>query len=717
MAELRPQLFNKLMAHQKGGRKLAADETSRILGILGGTALGFGTPASLDQYTRGKSPHFTTREELKQALATALAIEKELAALKGTGAPDKQIKAKEAKYNASQDAVRLAFAKEAAALQGQRGLDDDRRHEEDFDRLRSTYEELKGPGTTDISKDVRAAATRAGGKGIGLVEGLLSGDAAGEIQTMISTLGPGELHAYLSTVADAAGIKGKRKDDGTIVDGYTQLTEALKQQAGSDLGGPWGASVEILAEKEKLRDDGMAELGEVVEQGKTAYVRSRPSRGVGIPGGTGGGSGGLSAEDAEAMEAFKAGALSVEDLMNSPLVKRLTETDQPWSRRREEFRSDPEVMAYVRDFYGVPEGEEREFSDIEWRGAMRQMREDARETRRNQRADVRERRAALDDRENIERRIESERDREDPKTGGYSAAEANQVAASEQTSATGVGEQSDPAQDTYSYFEMKGDPSYRYRMDAVTGEMGASKDGGKFTTFNDAQVRALTKAIEASDANNELTVTGAPLDEELAAELNIVNTKIPKRPSKLNQLAQGAFRARHDIDKRIKAAVDRRRQKNAQDQALKEIGQRTYDDPLGEGLDDIVTMQTEDVATPMGQREAFEEALATEEATGGPQVTRQMLEAGSTLPQFQQPPDPWDPVQEKGSVAGPVTDVAGERTTPEIISGQTQGRESGQQAFKQARDQTNNLFGLFKKKEGAPAVDTTVELLKKRLGM
>ena len=128
-------------------------------------------------------------------------------------------------------------------------------------------------------------------------------------------------------------------------------------------------------------------------------------------------------------------------------------------------------------------------------------------------------------------------------------------------------------------------------------------------------------------------------------------------------------------------------------------------------------MQTEDVATPMGQREAFEEALATEEATGGPQVTRQMLEAGSTLPQFQQPPDPWDPVQEQGSVAGPVTDVAGERTTPEIISGQTQGRESGQQAFKQARDQTNNLFGLFKKKEGAPAVDTTVELLKKRLGM
>ena len=52
MAELRPQLFNKLMAHQKGGRQLAADETSRILGILGGTALGFGTPASLDQYTR-----------------------------------------------------------------------------------------------------------------------------------------------------------------------------------------------------------------------------------------------------------------------------------------------------------------------------------------------------------------------------------------------------------------------------------------------------------------------------------------------------------------------------------------------------------------------------------------------------------------------------------------------------------------------------------------
>ena len=58
---------------------------------------------------------------------------------------------------------------------------------------------------------------------------------------MISTLGPGELHSYLTTVADVGGVT------------YTELTEALKEQATDDLGGAWKNPVEVLAEKETLR--------------------------------------------------------------------------------------------------------------------------------------------------------------------------------------------------------------------------------------------------------------------------------------------------------------------------------------------------------------------------------------------------------------------------------------------------------------------------------
>ena len=137
---------------------------------------------------------------------------------------------------------------------------------------------------------------------------------------------------------------------------------------------------------------------------------------------------------------------------------------------RERLQRGPEFQEFMEEFYGRS-AEDRPFSDIEERMALRAARTQARKQARGERREGRQRLRALRKGEDFLR----DEDFEDvPETRpGAKAAELAVPAAAKDTTATGVGEQ--PDINAYTTFKPKGDTHIYRTKDGFNWEIALKK--------------------------------------------------------------------------------------------------------------------------------------------------------------------------------------------------------------------------------------------------
>jgi hypothetical protein len=508
MAEekLSPELYQRVRDFNRFKKDFTWDEVGRRIGAAGSIAGGM-DPRQAREYHLGQSPYRLTRAEFDHRLAQYMMLEEraaklEAAAAKGDAAAAKELRTVAAAAQKSSDQLRVKVLDnvgDTISLRMEKGL-------EELAQYRTPKEVKLKPQVTTALRSINPQAT------ILDYETILDPIAA-----QLSELPAGATaRGFLEKVA---GERDLSLADFLIeIDNSAQQLQDPRALAFND---DIKAKLADTSEQEKKLED------EIDALKREAYF--------------GWGSGGDPLVSAKAVAQSKAAGQepNTEDIdVLKQAVMSFKETP-PIRGERDQLMESPEFQRYMREFFDVGEDEERTFSDIEKKGALRSARIGARQRAKEERGDVRSRLraqrrgesrdeflpeeelATLPEKENIQDRIESERDREDPKTGGYSAAEAAQVAVSEQTSATGVGEDSTPAQDTYSYFQMKSDPNWRYRVGA-NGRFETAKTGTNnwvnypSNPFDDG---GLVDKIEASTQAGELTQGGKPFTPELSSAL------------------------------------------------------------------------------------------------------------------------------------------------------------------------------------------------------
>tara|TARA_Y100001973_G_C5205224_1_gene341022 strand:+ start:1548 stop:3599 length:2052 start_codon:yes stop_codon:yes gene_type:complete len=460
MAELTPELYQQVRDLSRFKRDFTLDEIGRRAGIAAAIAGGM-DPRQAREYYFSQSPYRLTRSEFKDQLnmiieLARLQAESEAAARKGD---------KAARDRAIKLGQELAKAQVTAA-----GRQGDKYAAEDAKRLSTRIESIDS--LIDAERrgsppDISAGLTTA------LLQ-LRNADASTNITEIIEdpTYAP-QFRDFADSVATLKGKSLQNYMDEIASRLNAPSGETVLAQLESVAGPPFEGLMNLYGQnvKDVLSPEELQEL-EAEKQGLVDELRQGTYRG--------GGTAQRAVEAAtQAGKDIAGGAQPSTDTMGfiKQALTELPEEGPPIRMERERLQRGPEFQKFMEEFYGRS-AEDRPFSDIEERGALRAARLQARKQARSERQERRQRLGALRRGEEfVAEETVQEEPAETTEKAPSKSAQLPVPAAAEATTATGVGEQPDINAYSFTEFDIEGDP-FLYRV-TKDGEFQSKRRGAK----------------------------------------------------------------------------------------------------------------------------------------------------------------------------------------------------------------------------------------------
>ena len=706
MAELTPELYQQVRDFSRFKRDFTLDEIGRRAAIAAGIAGGM-DPRAAQEYYLSQSPYRLTRSEFDAQLAQLMKLEEQAARVEAAAARGDLAAAKAARSERQRsDSFRQDLALQA--LKNRNNL-----AAIEYESLVEKIDAFETPQPTNIGGTVRMALTS-------LPKDQQLSDTDASLITSISTtlekLPPGATsEQYLS---DLAALRDQSLDE--------FITE-LKSE--NDPDNTRLINLYNLAVKKVIEEP--PEIQEAKQ--RQAELDREAWAGWGIPNGT-------EVVDASTRAASAKGRGEQPAAEDVSIIQRaiteFPEEGPPIRMERERLQRGPEFQEFMEEFYGRS-AEDRPFSDIEERMALRAARTQARKQARGERREGRQRLRALRKGEDFLR----DEDFEDvPETRpGAKAAELAVPAAAKDTTATGVGEQ--PDINAYTTFKPKGDTHIYRTKDGFNWEIAPKETPTKF------------KKVKTMEMDASGQPTFLPLLETIYGNLKASQaegTLEQEGPSLDKETTETFFGS--DVFEEVRAAAPKGKApapKVEAETGLLAVEEDEQEIAPIEDIDPVVSPRQEfteeqfqavEEATGRAPRPSFGQMIFEDARSRYPQVPPAQVAPEPAPAPVPEPPEPGSDEEllqniyaqraaeaERMSRAAEVFDTppenpegtilqdTTERTTGEVLAGQTPGREAGQEAASQAqRLEREATQGLFPRK---PFEDKTKELLRQRFGM
>jgi len=559
---LDPTLSDSVDDFQRLKKDYTLGEVRRRFGIFGDIMGGI-DPRAAKEYSKTTSPYHRSRSEidaditsLNELLSAELAVRK---------------------AQQSGDSKRLAAAQSQRdkmaeiALQGDYKIAEARVGPEyeaiagEEQRVRDLHEEhvtLKYPNLSP------ALQTQLGATADAPWVDAQIGPFAAQMRTLV----PAEALGYMEKYAEASGMSPEeflqelehRATDAGSYDDKTPLVEALS-----------------LYNQKKAAHEEYAEKYDLDKAAEDAQQKRR-----GIPVGVADPFKGASEAELQAMSAALSGGPQgagasgltadqqslIDEVMGRGPIGR---HPRPIKETREDIYETPEFVAHMEKLYGRT-AQDRPFSDVEKRSALRVAQIERRKARRQEKQTGRQLAQGARRGEQV-----------------AASAQAAQPAAAVETE-TPVTEAPEEAaavapEAPGTIITVDGDDDWEYRLD---GDEVTTRRVGDTEWVDYPQ--AGMKKFKASLKGGLFKTRGAPFPEDKAQMLgldvaDISHEAAPEAPSP--EAPATPMTPREEVNKRIKAAVARRYKQDEADIGLKEVDQVFFDDPLGEGLEDILPVE------------------------------------------------------------------------------------------------------------------------------
>ena len=454
MAELTPELYQQVRDLSRFKRDFTLDEIGRRAAIAAGIAGGM-DPRAAQEYYLSQSPYRLTRSEFDSRLGQLMELaqlqaRQEAAALRGDQAAARAVQSTQVALAKARADTNKAVAAAMAGSYGKGKVDR-------LQYLNEQERELLYGEDTAVSLQAEQLLRTAN-----------PGDP-------ITTFLPGQSPVYKEIVDKVADLKGKSLERYlTKVAGLRGTTlDALKADLVEAAAGdsPWGSlSGDIEAKLEAVPGEltAIKEERAKIDRELRARMGFSPVAQLNAVN---------AAERTGRASGESAAPLAADVSLIQQALTEFPEEGPPIRMERERLQRGPEFQQFMEEFYGRS-AEDRPFSDIEERMALRGSRMLSRKQARGERQEGRQRLGALRRGEEF---VAEETVKEEPaettEKAPSKSAQLNVPAAAEATTATGVGEQPDINAYSFTEFDMEEDP-FLYRV-TKDGEFQSKRRGAK----------------------------------------------------------------------------------------------------------------------------------------------------------------------------------------------------------------------------------------------
>ena len=495
MAELTPELYQQVRDLSRFKRDFTLDEIGRRAAIAAGIAGGM-DPRAAQEYYLSQSPYRLTRSEFDSRLGQLMELaqlqaRQEAAALKGDQAAAKAVQSTQLKISESRNKVLGDIASQMAGKKGQAIV-------EELKVLFDEAGEIRQGKDTSIPEAVEVQLT---GLNVQRPITAFGSDTKvfQEVQTNIRNLSGPTLERYLTKIA---ALKG------------TTPEALVKQMQEAGAGGSvWGTIASEYVDRKEIPDTRLDDVNKKIKDAYAKFTIPVPAQqqlqGV------------LAAERTGRASGEGVAPLAADVSLIQQALTEFPEEGPPIRMERERLQRGPEFQQFMEEYYGRS-AEDRPFSDIEERMALRGSRMLSRKQARGERREGRQRLRALRKGEDFLR----DEDFEDvPETRpGAKSAQLASPAAAEATTATGVGEQ--PDINAYTTFKPKGDTHIYRTKDGINWEIAPKETPTKFKKVKTMEMDAsgeptffplldtIYENLKASQADGTLEQEGPSLDKE-----------------------------------------------------------------------------------------------------------------------------------------------------------------------------------------------------------
>ena len=736
MAELTPELYQQVRDFSRFKRDFTLDEIGRRAAIAAGIAGGM-DPRAAQEYYLSQSPYRLTRSEFDAQLAQLMKLEEqaarvEAAAARGDLAASKAARSERQRSNSFQRDLALQALKNRNNLAAI-----------EYESLIEKIDAFEIPQPTNIGGTVRMALTS-------LSKDQQLSDTADSLITSISTtlekLPPGATsEQYLS---DLAALRDQSLDE------FITELKSEKDPNNPRLRNLYNLAVKKVSEEPREIQEAKQRIGELNREAWAGWgipngtevvdasTRAASAKGRGEQ---------PAAEDVsiiqraitEFPEEGPPIRMERERLQRGPEFQQfmeefyerdpLSSTEKTRLAQMEAaLAEDPEALSEEAsaEYQQLKSREEdRPFSDIEQRMGLRAARTQARKQARGERREGRQRLRALRKGDDFLR----DEDFEDvPET--RPGAQLAVPAAAKDTTATGVGEQ--PDINAYTTFKPKGDTHIYRTQDGINWEAARKETPNKFVKI---------KTYE-EDASGNLVYTRNPESGELLLEIMYDKFKDSKERGELGEEGPSLDKETtetffgSDVFEEVRAAAPKGKApapKVEPETGLLAVEEDEQEIAPIEDIDPVVSPRQEfteeqfqavEEATGRAPRPSFGQMIFEDARSRYPQVPPAQVAPepapAPAPPPVPEPPEPGSDEEllqniyaqqaaeaERMSRAAEVFDTppenpegtilqdTTERTTEEVLAGQTPGREAGQEAASQARQQAGAATaGVFSKR-------------------
>ena len=706
MAALTPELYQQVRDLSRFKRDFTLDEIGRRAAIAAGIAGGM-DPRAAQEYYLSQSPYRLTRSEFDSRLGQLMELaqlqaRQEAAALRGDQAAARAVQSTQVALAKARADTNKAVAAAMAGSYGKGKVDR-------LQYLNELERELLYGEDTAISLQAEQLLRTAN-----------PGDP-------ITTFLPGQSPVYKEIVDKVADLKGKSLERYlTKVAGLRGTTlDALKADLAEAAAGdsPWGSlSGDIEAKLEAVPGEltAIEEERAEIDRELRARMGSSPVAQLNAVN---------AAERTGRASGEGAAPLAADVSLIQQTLTEFPEEGPPIRMERERLQRGPEFQQFMEEFYGRS-AEDRPFSDIEERMALRAARTQARKQARGERREGRQRLRALRKGKDFLR----DEDFEDvPET--RPGAQLAVPAAAKDTTATGVGEQ--PDINAYTTFKPKGDTHIYRTKDGINWEAARKETPNKFVKI---------KTYE-EDASGNLVYTRNPESGELLLEIMYDKFKDSKERGELGEEGPSLDKETtetffgSDVFEEVRAAAPKGKAPApkvepetgllAVEEDEQEIAPIEDIPPVYNPLQEFTEEQFQAVeeATGRAPRPSFGQMIFEDARSRYPQVPPAQVAPepapAPAPPPVPEPPEPGSDEELLQNIYAKVGDTAAgnpdgstlqdttARTTEEVLAGQTPGREAGQEAASQARQQAGAATaGVFSKR----VQDKVAKNILKRLG-